>query len=342
MAELLTDIPSLAFPHEVDVLRFSSKEDFRVRLTLEDEELLDVTLTPDASGAAKLKGVMELLCESTDDSKSPMPMLTIGVDSISYSVRILPCRVRLSDSAARLSEKIFLTMSTNGVKLIPMGAVESLYWHDASGVSKMEVKTYWVQGGRIVKVKYDGFLVVKDGEICHASFSTKEMMAPADGCKLVQFTARAGQRTMTYVMADDGMHDAPTTGVRFQNCFGKWDNFYFYGKMEKEVKPEYTQTVDGAITCGYRFKCQPTMKAHTGPMTEAVARLFQDLCTSKKVRRMDNGTELTLTDCEFKPTNGYSDVLSGSLTWREAAEGCTFNPSTPVRTFDKTFDTTFD
>lgn len=342
MAELLTDIPSMVFPHEVDTLRFSSKEDFRVQLVLEGEELLDVTLTPDTSGAAQLEGVMELLCESTDDNKSPMPMLTIGVDSTSYSVRILPCRERLSETAALLSEKIFLTMATNGVKLIPMGAVESLYWHDANGGGALQVMTYWKQGGRMVKAKYDGCLVVVDGEICHASISTKEMRAPADGCRLVQFTARAGQRTMTYVMADDGMHDAPTTGVRFLNCFGKWDEFYFYGKTETEVKPDYTQAVDGAITCGYRFKCQPTTKAHTGPMTEGVARLFQDLCTSKKVTRMGDGTELTLTDCEFKPTNGYSDVLSGTLTWREAAEGCTFEPAVAVRTFDGTFDKTFD
>lgn len=341
MAELLTDIPSMAFPHEVDVLAFSSSQDFRVRLTLEDEELLDVTLTPDASGAAALYGLASLINDSIEGS---MPVLTISIDGQQAAeTPVLPCRERLSGTAQDLQGKIFLTLSSGHTKRIPMDGNETLAWTVDGITPEVSIFATWV--GDDIPSIYTSEQTISgtdDGDIATADVSPRLLKAPQDGCTLVRYIASVGRRRQTYEIHRTGTDLCPVTGLRFRNIFNQDDTFYFFGKMEQEVKPTYSSLSVQGHTRNYRIETQPTWKAYTGPMNDAERFLFCDLAQALQVWRMDNGTQLTLTECDYKPSNMLTESPSGSLTWREAAEGCTFKPATPVRTFDKTFDKTFD
>lgn len=340
MAELLTDIPSIVFPHEVDTLRFSASEDFRVRLVLEGEELLDVTLTPDASSTASLYDLASLINDAIEGS---MPVLVISLDGKEVAeTSVLPCREKVNGAAQDLQGRIFLTLSSGRTKRIPMDGNESLAWTVDGTTPEVSIEALWV--GDAIPTIYTSSQTVKgtdDGDIATADVSPRLLKAPQDGCTLVRYTVSAGRRSQTYavIQPDTDLH--PATALRFRNVFNQNDTFYFFGKVEQEVKPAYSSISVQGITRNYRIETQPTWKAHTGPMGDAEESLFADLVQARHVWRMDDGTELTLTDCEFKPTNGSSDLLSGTLTWREAAEGCTFRPAVPVRTFDKTFDPTF-
>lgn len=340
MAELLTDIPSIVFPHEVDTLRFSASEDFRVRLVLEGEELLDVTLTPDAHSDATLYGLASLIGDAIEGS---MPVLAISLDGKEVAeTSVLPCREKVNGTAQDLQGRIFLTLSSGRTKRIPMDGNESLAWTVDGTTPEVSIEALWV--GDAIPTIYTSSQTVKgtdDGDIATADVSPRRLKAPKDGCTLVRYTASVGRRSQPYavIQPDTDLH--PVTALRFRNVFNRDDTFYFFGKVEQEVKPTYSSISVQGITLNYRIETQPTWKAHTGPMGDAEECLFADLVQARHVWRMDDGTELTLTDCEFKPTNGSSDLLSGTLTWREAAEGCTFRPAVPVRTFDKTFDPTF-
>lgn len=341
MAELLTDIPSVVFPHEVDVLRFSSKEDFSVRLVLEGEELLDVTLTPDVSSGAALYGLADLINDAIEGS---MPVLVISLDGTKVSeTSVLPCRTRLSGKAEDQQKKIFLTLSSGHTKLVPMGGNETLAWTVDGITPEVCIEAVWV--GDDIPSIYTSSQTIKgtdDGDIATADVSPRLLKAPQDGCTLLRYIASVGRRSQTYEIHRTGTDLCPVTGLRFRNIFNRDDTFYFFGKVEEELKPTYASLSTQGRTFNYRIETQPTWKAHTGPMNDAGRLLFCDLVQALNVWRMDNGTQLALTDCEFKPTNGYSDLLSGTLTWREATEGCTFHPAIPIRTFDKTFDRTFD
>lgn len=341
MASLITDIPSVVFPHELDTLSFSAEEDFRVRLVLEGEELLDVTLTPDASSTAQLYDLASLINDAIGGS---LPVLTISLDGEDVAeTAVLPCRERVNGRAQDLQGKIFLTLSSGHTKRVPMDGNESLAWTVEGTNPEVSIDALWV--GDAIPTIYTSCQTVKatdDGDIATADVSPRLLKAPQDGCTLVRYTASVGRRSQTYavIQPDTDLH--PVTALRFRNVFNRDDTFYFFGKVEQEVKPTYSSISVQGITRNYRIETQPTWKAHTGPMGDAEKYLFLDLVQARHAWRMDNGTELTLTDCEFKPTNGHTDLLSGTLTWREAAEGCTFRPAVPVRTFDKTFDATFD
>ena len=341
MASLITDIPSVVFPHEVDTLSFSAKEDFRVRLVLEGEELLDVTLTPDASSEADLYGLASLIDDAIEGS---MPVLAISLDGTEVAeTSVLPCRERVNGTAQDLQGRIFLTLSSGHTKRIPMDGNESLAWTVDGTTPEVSIEALWV--GDAIPTIYTSSQTVKatdDGDIATADVSPRLLKAPQDGCTLVRYTASVGRRRQTYavIQPDTDLH--PVTGLRFRNVFNRADTFYFFGKVEQEVKPAYSSISVQGITRNYHIETQPTWKAYTGPMNDAEKHLFCDLCTSKKVWRMEDGAELTLTECDFKPSNMLTESPSGSLTWREAAEGCTFKPTIPVRTFDKTFDKTFD
>lgn len=341
MAELLTDIPSMVFPHEVDVLRFSSKEDFRVQLVLEGEELLDATLTPGASSGAALYGLADLINDSIEGS---MTVLVISLDGTEVAeTSVLPCRTRLSEKAEDIKEKIFLTLSSGLTKCVPMDASETLSWTVDEISPEISIFATWV--GDALPTIYTSSQTIKgtdDGDIATADVSPRLLKAPRDGCTLVRYIASVGRRNQTYEIHRTGTDLCPVTGLRFRNVFNQDDTFYFFGKVEQEVKPTYSSLSTQGRTSNYRIETQPTWKAYTGPMNDAGRWLFCDLVQTLKVWRMEDGTELTLTDCDCKPSNILTDSPSGSLTWREAAEGCTFEPVVAVRTFDGTFDETFD
>lgn len=341
MAELLTELPSLAFPHELDVLSFSSKEDFRVRLTLDEEELLDVTLTPDASSMASLYGLTSLI---NDAIKDGMPVLDLSLDGQEVAeTAVLPCRERLNGTAQDLQAKIFLTLSSGHTKCVPMDANETLAWTVDGITPEVSIEAIWV--GDDIPTVYTSIQIVKgtdDGDIASADVSPRLLVAPQDGCSLVSYIASVGRRSQTYEIHRTGTDLCSATGLRFRNIFGMDDTFYFFGKVEQEVKPTYSSLSIQGSTRNYRIETQPTWKAYTGPMNDAERLLFSDLEQALKVWRMDDGTPLTLTECDYKPSNLLTEAPSGSLTWREASEGITFKPAIPVRTFDSTFDTTFD
>ena len=341
MAELLTDIPSMAFPHEVDTLRFSSKEDFRVQLVLEGEELLDATLTPGASSGAALYGLADLINDSIEGS---LPVLSISLDGTKVAeTSVLPCRTRLSGKAKDLQAKIFLTLSSGLTKFVPMDGNETLAWV-VDGISpEVSIFATWV--GNDIPTIYTSSQTIKgtdDGDIATADVSPRLLKAPHDGCTLVRYIASVGRRSQMYEIHRTGTDLCPVTGLRFRNIFNQDDTFYFFGKVEEERKPTYSSLSTKGRTCNYRIETQPTWKAYTGSMNNAGRWLFCDLVQALKVWRMEDGAELTLTDCDCKPSNMLTESPSGSLTWREAAEGCTFEPAVAVRTFDGTFDETFD
>ena len=341
MASLITDIPSMIFPHEGDTLRFSASEDFRVRLVLEGEELLDVTLTPDAHSAAALYGLASLIDDAIEGS---LPVLAISLDGTEVAeTSVLPCREKVNGTAQDLQGRIFLTLSSGRTKRVPMDGNESLAWTVDGTTPEVSIEALWV--GDAISTIHTSSQTVKatdDGDIATADVSPRLLKAPQDGCTLVRYTVSAGRRRQTYAVIQPDTDIHPVTALRFRNVFNRDDTFYFFGKVEQEVKPTYSSISVQGRTRNYRIETQPTWKAHTGPMGDAEECLFADLVQARQVWRMDDGTELTLTDCEFKPTNGHADLLSGTLTWREAADGCTFRPAVPVRTFDKTFDHTFD
>lgn len=55
----------------------------------------------------------------------------------------------------------------------------------------------------------------------------------------------------------------------------------------------------------------------------------------------ENGTEVCITDNDFKLSSDLYEPQEGNITWRYASRSRRFEAETAVRTFDSTFDNTF-
>ena len=344
MVTLLTEIPEYCFPHELRTLRLSSTEDCEIKITCNGQEVL-FTLTPDADGNVTIDEFDGLLRDLADHV--PQRCTIEWNEGASISFLLLPCSICLSNKAAVVCKNSFLTLQT-GEKHTYLGAQEYICFFDNSEsrpffalsllwVKKRSGKTksqfFLETAGLSVTDKGNGYFVL--------AFSTSQFEPPSEGYILHTITATAGKERTQVFRVMPAIDADPVTLV-FRNCFGQIESFHFFGNTTEELKPTRSSASFQGTTRNYLVESVPEYTSVTAPLRPVDIAPFEDLCSSTLVYlSADDGDEICITDNEFSVSNNRYEPQRGSIKWRYATNFRHFVLSTPKRTFDSTFDSTF-
>ena len=344
MVTLLTEIPEYCFPHELRTLRLSSTEDCEIKISCNGQEVL-FTLTPDADGNVTIDEFDGLLRDLADHV--PQRCTIEWNEESSISFLLLPCSICLSNKAAVICKKSFLTLQT-GEKHTYLGAQEYICFFDNSEsrpffalsllwVNKRSGKTksqfFLETAGLSVTDKGNGYFVL--------AFSASQFEPPSEGYILHTITATAGKERTQVFRVMPAIDADPVTLV-FRNCFGQIESFHFFGNTTEELKPTRSSASFQGTTRNYLVESVPEYTSVTAPLRPVDIAPFEDLCSSTLVYlSADEGEEICITDNEFSVSNNRYEPQRGSIKWRFATNSRRFVDSTPKRTFDSTFDTTF-
>lgn len=344
MVTLLNEIPEYCFPHELRTLRFSATEDCEIKISCNGQEVL-FTLTPDAGGIVSLDEFDGLLRDLADNN--PQQCTIEWNEGASISFLLLPCSICLSNKAAVVCKNSFLTLQT-GEKHTYLGAQEYICFFDNSEsrpffalsllwVNKRSGKTksqfYLETAGLSVTDKGNGYFVL--------AFSTSQFEPPSEGYILHTITATAGKERTQVFRVMPAIDADPVTLV-FRNCFGQIESFHFFGNTTEELKPTRSSASFQGTTRNYLVESVPEYTSVTAPLRPVDIAPFEDLCSSTLVYlSADEGEEICISDNELSLSNNRYEPQRGSVKWRYATNSRHFVLSTPKRTFDSTFDTTF-
>ena len=343
MATLETLLPGFGFPHQYDSIVFSADAPCEFAISSNAGGVL-LKLSPNALGEIRIEDFAQVLRDFTADGKARG--FTLSWEQNSKNFTVLPCRFDLSNGADTFVFTHFLTLQ-QGAKPTYLGAQEfvTLYtvFHsrDTFSLSLLwaNQQTGEVRETSLSEEQTDG--AVSTGKNYYRlDVSPAKFTPPAEGFALRSYTVAAGKRSLRFILCP--LLDAQPLTFVFRNCFGQLESFHCFGTMQQEVKPTRSSASFAGKTRNYRVQSAPEFTAQTGILRPCDFALFEDLCTADYVLLgTENGTEVCITDNDFKLSSDLYEPQEGSITWRYANRARRFEVEPAVRTFDKSFDNTF-
>ena len=343
MATLKTLFPTFGFPHQYDTLVFSADAPCEFAISCNAGSVL-LKLSPNALGEIRIEDFAQLLRDFTADGKARD--FTLSWEQNSQKFTVLPCRFDLSSAASSFVYTHFLTLQ-QGAKPTYLGAQEfvtlysALPSRDAFSLSLLWVnpQTGEIRETSLSEEQSDG--VVSTGtNYLRLDVSPEQFAPPAEGFALRSYTVTAGKRSLRFILCP--VLDAQPLTFVFRNCFGQFESFHCFGTMQQEVKPTRSSASFAGKTRNYRVQSAPEFTAQTGILRPCDFAIFEDLCTADYVLLgTENGTEVCITDNDFKLSADLYEPQEGSITWRYASQARHFEAISEVKTFDESFDDTF-
>ena len=343
MATLKRQIPTFGFPHQYDTIVFSADAPCEFAISSNAGGVL-LKLSPNALGEIRIEDFAQVLRDFTADGKARD--FTLSWERNSQKFTVLPCRFDLSNAAFSFVYTHFLTLQ-QGAKPTYLGAQEfvtlysALPSRDAFSLSLLwaNPQTGEVRETSLSEEQTEG--AVTTGTNYHRlDVSPAQFTPPVEGFALRSYTVAAGKRSLRFILCP--MLDAKPLTFVFRNCFGQLESFHCFGTMQQEVKPTRSTASFAGKTRNYRVQSAPEFTAQTGILRPCDFALFEDLCTADYVLLdAENGTEVCITDNDFKLSSDLYEPQEGNSTWRYASRARRFEENSGDRTFDRTFDNTF-
>ncbi len=343
MATLKTLLPNFGFPHQYDTIVFSADAPCEFAISSNAGGVL-LKLAPNALGEIRIEDFAQVLRDFTADGKARD--FTLSWEQNSQKFTVLPCRFDLSNAASLFVYTHFLTLQ-RGAKPTYLGAQElvtlysALPSRDAFSLSLLwaNPQTGEVREASLSEEQSDG-VVTAGANSYRLDVSPAQFTPPAEGFSLHSYTVTAGKRSQRFILCP--VLDAQPLTFVFRNCFGQLESFHCFGTMQQEVKPTRSAASFAGKTRNYRVQSVPEYTAQTGILRPCDFALFEDLCTADYVLLgTENGTEVCITDNDFKLSSDLYEPQEASITWRYASRARRFEVELDVRTFDNSFDYTF-
>ena len=334
MATFDTDFPNVAFPHEVDEVVINATEATAVRITFNGKELINTTLYP-LDGKIELSGLADLYSGFMNEELGQLRIFLDGSTSGPICM-ILPCTLNLSHTYEECNGGLFLTRTTH--KYTYADATELL--HVVGGVNRITI-----QG--LVRVKSGGewFVQTFANNISGTSSISTIDVSPAkcfslDNYELAEYTVEVGKAKMTYRIIPDGMADN-VHEFGFINSFMQEEYITLMGEAVRELKMERRHAMVGGHYRNFDVDAVPHWTIKSGNMLDSMEGLFDDFISSKKVWRKSDNCAMAVTDSNFKVSDANNATCDGSVTLRETGRKYRHHIQRPIKTFDITFDETF-
>ena len=329
---LVTNIAALVFPSEIDTLEFlgAAGGQLVVRLTVDEQKLLDSVFYYDSSGRVKVEGLQDLVEPFLRDGVLHSLKISTN-DGVAKSASILACSVENVDGAVEFCEECFLTL-LSVAKTTYVGAKELVSLYLTSG-QEMNISRSWLKDGVVFHDRATLMLP--------AGLQTVDVSPPAAaGQLLLDYDVRVGKRRLSFMLNHD--MDSDPVSVLFRNAFGQVETFHFFGQVEKEVKPVRSSAIMGGRYVNYKIENVPSWKASTVLRLDGDVSLAEDLASALYAERVSDSCPIAITEVDLKPDNNRYGVVSMSATWREENRVRRFIPRHRVRVFDATFDATYE
>lgn len=343
MATLKRQIPVFGFPHQYDTIVFSADAPCEFAISSNAGGML-LKLSPNALGEIRIEDFAQVLRDFTADGKARD--FTLFWEQNSQKFTVLPCRFELSSEAVSFVYTHFLTLQ-QGAKPTYLGAQEfvtlysALPSRDAVSLSLLwaNPQTREVREASLSEEQSDG-VVTAGANYYRLDVSPAQFTPPAEGFSLHSYTVTAGKRSQRFILCP--VLDAQPLTFVFRNCFGQLESFHCFGTMQQEVKPTRSAASFAGKTRNYRVQSAPEFTAQTGILRPCDFALFEDLCNADYVLLgSELGPEVCITDNDFKLSSDLYEPQEASITWRYVSRACRFEENSAVRTFDRTFDNTF-
>lgn len=336
MITLLTTIPALAFPCELDTITFKADNgeyDVDIAISVGQQTVLETSLAFDTDGLAVLDDMATLLSDHLETQSA----FTVSYASSKVSGYLLPCRLQMEEQAAEFVTRSFLT-TLQGAKTTTLASKEFLSIYATKKETGSVTAYYLDKNDALVTLSHTvshntNTANIYTYDVSPALFETAEKA----GLRLFMYTVEIGERTQKYHVLEDTNGEQ---GVLFYNAFGCLESFLFL-EVEKVAKPTRHAAVISGIYRNYMAVEGTTYKGMSRPLSEGEAMLADDLVHALRVWAQGSETELAITDNELKIISSWEGLPRLSLTWRNASSRTRFVPVRPVRTFGFTFDTTF-
>lgn len=334
-------LPAKGFPHDYDTITLSASAPTTISLKGEGVET-KMTLTPDGAGIVALHGFAAILRDLTSDGKART--FTISVGSQNYSFKVLPCKIDLAVSTADFIARHFL-MLQRGEKVTYDGATEVLTFCNAYGMPEeptVQALFYNPDTNKPLTGTYTDVLktsVTGDG-LFRMELNVGDFIPRSNGLLLHSILVKVGAREARYTIAPT-MGRRPTT-IIYKNAFWQDDTFHFFGTTLTELKPDRSSASFSGKARNYRVSSIPEYRLTTGTLRPESFDAFKDVCSAEVAYLdADGRPEVCITENELKLSDDLHEAQQGTLTFRFSQGVRLYDPSDPVRTFDKTFDKTF-
>ena len=343
MASLKIPLPNRGFPHQYDTIVFSADAPCEFAISSNAGGVL-LKLSPNALGEIRIEDFAQVLRDFTADGKARD--FTLSWEQNSQKFTVLPCRFELSSAANSFVNAHFLTLQ-KGAKPTYLGAQEYVTLYSISAeYDAFSLTLLWAnpQTGEVLETSL--FEALTEGAVSAGTnfyrldVSPAQFRPPAEGFSLRSYTVAAGKRSQRFILCP--VFDAQPLTFVFRNCFGQLESFHCFGTMQQEVKPTRNTASFAGKTRNYRVQSVPEYTAQTSILRPCDFALFEDLCTADYVLLgSELGPEVCITDNDFKLSSDLYEPQEASITWRYASRARRFEAETAVRTFDISFDNTF-
>lgn len=330
MATLVTTLPSVAFPHEVDALDISTERETVVELKYAGKSIFKSTLYP-IGGTIELRDIASLLDSYLNFSISEFSVWLDGSEADSSS--IIPCRLNLDVSATDIEDCIFLTRTT--CKYTHREAKELLYCYASNPTFEVKALTRNGDYTRTVIFRKS----INASGIIGVDVSYRNIFKDAP-YEVLQYSVEVGNTKITYRLIPDGMADN-VHDFGFINSFFQEEYITLMGAAEREMKVERLHAIVSGQYKNYQVVSVPHWTIKSGEMLDGMEGLFDDFISATKVWRPSDYCEMAITDSDFKNSDSNDGTCQGSATLREAGRKYRHRVNKAVRTFDITFDDTF-
>lgn len=336
MASLITTLPSVAFPHEVDALDISSTAATTVELRYADTVIFKSTLYP-IDGTIALRDVASLL---DNYMGATVQAFTVWIDGSNQGeTSIIPCRMQLDCTAEEWNGGSFLTRTTN--KYTHEGATELISFWGTNPTLIITLTLYNREKGSLQTVKdvrnFTGSFIKNFPLSERVRYLLKGNHTAFD---IVQYSVEVGQAKITYRMIPDGMADT-LHEFGFINSFMQEEYITLTGEAERELKVERLHAYVGGQYRNFQVDAVPHWTIHSGVLLDGMQGLFDDFISSKKIWRKSDNVMMAVTSSDYKAKDSSTALNGGTVTLRETGRRYRHRLQRPVKTFDETFDDTF-
>ena len=342
--ELITTLPQKCFPTEIDTLVFRTDEpgaEVPITIVLDGDTLLDARLHSDGDGILELRDLAGLLQERMETAR--LHLLEIYFENFIAETALYPCRVD-AGTAEQFLQEHFLSLA-DGRRLIPAEAPgELLTWYAADAAdNQVTVSSCWYDASDQTWYEVSQTLTATVAENIYtidiAPLHLDRPAAVPASAQLVEYEVSVGSRRQKYTVAYGAV---PTLSVRFQNALLAEEDFHFIGTLEHEQKITRSAARFSGRLRNYATESYDELTAHTGPIPDSMLPVLYDLAATMQVWRHSDGRELIVTDSEAKHTSDSDHMLTATITFRESQRPDRSRPRGTVRTFDATFDQTYE
>lgn len=273
----------------------------------------------------------------------PLPRLSITVEGFEdKKVYLIPSTIDIGISISAFMQSHFLTLQ-KGTKLTYHGAEELLSVGHLATASPapLQIFALWYYEGNVTTTTETIPAPSSQPYSCDCYiFNSRSFTPPHPLAVLISYRAtltRPNLPVLTQTYQVEEINDAPATTFHFENSFGVLETFHAFGDTEIEHKQKRTISELRQGRAMQDTEDQTAYEVETGGVPREGWAVFADLLRSLNV--WANGEPVLITDSTAKESNSPYRLSSGSIKYEKIhGEKVIFYH----KTFDPTFDTTFD